>query len=171
MIKNKKTDVGQRLSPTWVDWLILGVLAIVVVFGWYFFRQRRQEAEADVSIHYLLCVRSLDRAYLGQDGVIDELLTRGDRVTSANGASPLGYVERVWTEPCMEPIVKKGEIIFAENRDFITLYVEVSANAIAQTGQGVRVSDIRIAAGSRGDFRIGSFLAYGAETVLVIKEE
>lgn len=166
-MKNRTRDGTQArrgLRP--IDWLFLAVLAASILFGVYLVRQRGQSAEPTVEILYTVCLRSVDTAQVGE-GDFRKLIPDGASVTNETGTVKLGSVTDVTVRPHRSATVRDGEVVMTEVPDRVDLFVSVRAWATAKTGDGLRVSDIRIAAGRAGDFRIGSFYAGGGEVVAV----
>ena len=165
----KRKERTKRLTPTWVDWLILLLIAALMFFGLRYIKRRRSQAAPTVTVSYVLCLSAVDTAYVGDGNGFEELISVGSKVTSANGTAPLGEVSQVWTEQHTVPAVQKGKVVFVEVPNRVDLYVKVRGNAVAKTGDGLRISDIRIAAGGVGDYRIGGFTANAATVVSVTK--
>lgn len=164
---NTKKEKKRRFSLTWVDWVLLVLGVSVLLLGWRYLRGRQSVALPTVSVEYLLCLPSVKVEDF--DGEVDGLISKSASVTTANGTASLGRVKRVWSEAHLTPTIKDGAILFVETPGRVDLYVFVEANAVMRQGDGLRVSDIRIAAGGTGDFRIGNFLANGAKVVSVRK--
>lgn len=164
---NIKKEKKARFSPTWVDWVLLVLGVSLLLLGGRYIRERQNVAQPAVSVEYLLCLPAVETNAL--DGGIEGLISSDASVTTANGTASLGKVRRVWSEAHVTPTVKDGAIVFTEVPNRVDLYVSVAANAVLREGDGLRVSDIRIAAGCSGDFRIGNYLANGARVVSVSK--
>ena len=164
MRKNDSETRRGRLLP--IDWLLLTALAAGVLLGVYMIGQRRRADAPTVEIRYTVCLRSVDAAQ-GVDGDLRTLIPNGSSVTNETGTAALGSVTGVWVRPHRTAVARDGEIVMAEVPDRVDLFVSVRAWATAKVGDGLRVSDIRIAAGRAGDFRIGSLYAGGAEVVAV----
>ena len=67
-------------------------------------------------------------------------------------------------EPHTETVVGGG---IAEREELLDLRVTVAAFAKKREGDGWRTGDVRIAAGMRGDFRVGAYLAERATLLSV----
>ena len=170
-MKMKKRRAQREASaPTWVDLLVLALLGAMICFGWFYFRARSQAADPNVAIEYLLLVSGADTTYFGADGDPSVLIPIGCSVKVANGTSSLGTVTAVRSEGHVEPKAEQGEVIFAQNPHRVDLYIEVRGDAVAKKGDGLRIRDVRIAAGGTGDFRIGGFMASAARVISVTKE-
>ncbi len=166
----KRKERRERPAPTWVDFLLLVLVTGAVFFGWLYLRSRRRAADPNVAIAYLLCVPGVDTTYLGTESEASALIPKGGSVRVANGTASLGRVSEVWIERHAEPKIEKGEMILAEDPQRVDLYIEVRGDAVAKRGDGLRISDVRIAAGGRGDFRVGGFMAEAARVISVRKE-
>ena len=101
------------------------------------------------------------------NGGWEELIPRGSSVTSSTGTAQLGRVEGVRVRPAVTPSVRDGRVVMVETPDRVDLYVSVRATATVRAGDGIRVSDLRIAATAKGDFRLGAYLASGARILSV----
>ena len=170
MSLKKQRSRRERNALTWVDFLLLAVLLASLFFAWRYLRLRRAEAAPDVGVRYLLCVSGIDTRVIDETGGAEGLIPIGDDVKSANGTAFLGRVSAVWTETHVETTVQNGAVVFQEVPHRANLYVEVCGDAVARGGDGLRISDIRIAAGEVGDYRIGVFFASGAKVISVRKE-
>ena len=67
----------------------------------------------------------------------------------------------------MEAYAKDGRIRLAEVPDRGNLVVTVSGTALEREGDGLRIQDVRIAAGMDGCFRMGGFLGRNAQILWV----
>lgn len=166
-MKNRTRDTTHAqhgLRP--IDWLLLAVLAAGILLGVYLIRQRGQAAEPTVEILYTVRLSSVDAAQT-ENGDFSTLIPSGASVTNETGTVSLGKVTEVRVRPHRTAAVRDGKVVMADVPDRVDLFISVRAWATAKTGDGLRVGDIRIAAGRAGDFRIGSFYAGGAEVVAV----
>ena len=151
----------------WVDWVILAVLLAGVLLAAWWFAERRQAATPSNVVQYRICVSAIDPQIAEVSGGWAALIPIDAPVTSANGARSLGRVTNVWEQVHLEAVVQDGAVSFVPREDVTDLYVEIRADAILREGDGVRVGDVRIAAADTGDFRVGGYLASGAQVVLV----
>ena len=163
-MRKKETPTRGWLHP--IDWLLLSVLVGGILLGVYLVGERRSASEPTVEILYTVCLRAVDTEQAG-DGDIHSLITNGASVTNETGTIALGSVTNVTVRPHKTAVVRDGEVVMAELPDRVDLFVSVRAWATEKIGDGLRVNDIRIAAGRTGDFRLGSFYAGGAEIVAV----
>lgn len=166
----KRNERKRRFRPSFADWLILLLaVAVIAVGAWYVLR-RRDAASPTVTVRYTLCLYDTD-ATLVEDGAWKALIPVGSSVTNAAGTASLGKVSAVSVRPHSVAAVREGEVVFVELPARVDLLVTVRATATAQTGDGLRVHDIRVSAGERGDWRVGGLLASGAEILAVAREE
>ena len=153
-------------NPVWVDWLILLLaLAGIALTGGYIW-QRRRAVLPSTAITYTVLASGVDTS-LASSGDWKELIPIGSRVLSQNGTARLGSVTEVSSQPHLRATVRNGEVVFAPMPDTVDLLITVRAEATVKIGDGLRVSDIRIAAGEIGDFRLAGFLASGAKVISV----
>ena len=71
----------------------------------------------------------------------------------------------------MRAALDRDKVVFVAHPDRVDVDVTVRASGVARDGDGLRVSDIRIAAGASGGFRIGGYYAAQATVVFVDVEE
>ncbi len=150
-----------------IDWVLLLFLLAGIAFGvfvWY----RRQQTELPTStVEYLLCIENIDSSLYGfpEDALFP--ISAGMSVMNDNATFPMGRVVGVLVRPHRVPAVRDGEVMLTELTGYYDLYITVAAEAVISPNDGIRVSDIRIAAGGRGDFRIGGFYAHDAAIIWV----
>lgn len=166
--KDKKPGTGG--NPVWVDWLILLLAFTAIVLTGGYIRQRRRAVLPSTAITYTVLTSGVD-ASLASSGDWKELIPIGSRVLSQNGTARLGNVTAVSSQPHLCATVRSGEVVFVPMPDRVDLLVTVRADATVKTGDGLRVSDIRIAAGEVGDFRLAGFLASGAKVISVERND
>jgi hypothetical protein len=63
--------------------------------------------------------------------------------------------------------LEDGRIVLAEDVTRADLEIRVSMSGFALEGEGIRVQDLRIAAGGSGSFRLGSRFLSGVEILSV----
>ena len=98
----------------------------------------------------------------GKQGALDSL-----RALDAAGIGHTGFGENEADSRRDLVIEKDGETLALEHPERCHLWIRVKTEAQHFEGEGYRVSSIRIAAGARGDFLVGSFLAEGARILSV----
>ena len=149
-----------------MDWGILILLAFgIAAVATYALRLYARNTEV-VPIVYTLRISGANAAMLQDDNAPIAL---GNAVHSENGTAALGTVEAIDFSPHLRAVVRNGDIVQASVPDRVDIDVTVRANAKKAVGQGLRVSEIRIAAGAVGGFRIGGYLASQA-TVIHLRE-
>ena len=151
MEKERKT----RLSG--VDWAIILFTLLLVVGGAFFAYRFFIGTENAITISYRICLSALP----GEDsgGSWRNRLTVGAPVYSENGTAFLGNLTAVEIREHKDVMLLENEIKTVTVPQKYDVLVTVKAQATLQAGNGFRVSDIRIAAGGIGTFRIGSYLA------------
>ncbi len=166
MRRKTRDENSTRQGLRSVDWLLLAVLLAAVLLGSYLIRRRGQADAPTVEIFYTVCVSSVDVAQ-SENGDFADLIPKGAAVTNETGTVTLGRVTDVTVRPHRTAAARDGEIVMAESPNRVDLLVRVRAWATVRTGDGLRVGDIRIAAGRAGDFRIGALFAGGCEVIAV----
>ena len=156
---------GRRFST--VDAVIVALMIAVLVGAVTVFDRNRENRGNDIEIEYRLLWSDV-QIYEGLASPW-ESWRAGDAVYNQNGTAVLGAVESVEILAHREPIVRDGRIVLEAVPDRADIVVSVKALAIFRTGDGLRVRDIRIAAGGVGDFQIHSYRLAGAE-ILSVRE-
>jgi len=154
--------MSARRTITLIDWLLCALLAVgALTLGWYALRTRGTDAHT-TPIVYTVRITAADATLFSTDAAP---IAQGDAVFSENGTAPLGTVASVRIAPHKRAVVRDGQLIFSEMPDRMDIDVTVRASAMQTEGLGLRVSDVRIAAGEVGSFRIGSY--YAAQAIVV----
>ena len=157
-------QVSKKRRFTFADWCILGILAVGILLGVWYVGFARQKAEPQMTVRYTVCIPSVKDDYLiDGDGNLTEHLKVGSAVYSENGTSPLGRVIEVELRAHLVAGVHDGEVVFAETPGVLDVYVTVEGQGSEKEGDGIRISDIRIAANLSGAFRFGGYYASYAE--------
>ena len=169
MKKREEKSSGHGLI--WLDWVLILIVIGAVGGGVWYWRRQSRAAEALVEIAYVLKISGVDDNYATQNGGWEALIPHGAQVTTANATATLGTVVAVDSQPHLEPCVRKGEIVFAERSGVSDLYVTVYGSGLNRVGDGIRICDVRIAAGSVGEFRIGAFYAANVGVISVKRRE
>ena len=168
----KAKNNGRRHSRclTWIDWgiLILTVAALTLCFA--FLQRTRNAGMESIPITYQLRLSRQENAIADDCGGWDALIPIGSNVTNEKGTATLGFVSNLSVVPCVEPTVRDGAVVFIEVPTRSDVLITVRANALERVGEGLRVNDIRISAGGRGDFRIGGYFASGVDVTFVKRE-
>ena len=156
---------GLRFST--VDAVIVALMLAVLVGAVAIFNRNRQDRANVIEIEYRLLLSDM-QIY---EGLVNpwENWRAGDAVYNQNGTAVLGAVECVELLAHREPTVQNGRIVLEAVPDRADVIVSVKALAKERTGDGLRVRDIRIAAGGVGDFQIHSCRLAGAQ-ILSVRE-
>lgn len=164
-----RKEKNKKFSFSWVDLLIiLAVLGICFLGGRYLL-SRYRASDDSISVTYTLTVSDIDAKFADVHGGWEYLIPIGSAVRSANGTASLGSVASLSFDPHTVATVRDGKVVMLEMPDRFDLSITVRAQGELRSGDGIRVSDIRIAAGERGDFRIGN-LSCAANIVFVKRE-
>lgn len=145
------------------DITVCAIAALFVIGAAYFILRARTQERISAPLSYTVRIVGVPTNLIDTSS----LITAGDSVFSENGTLPLGSVEKVETQPHRKAVVQNGVIVLREVPDLIDIDVTVDAIGFYGTGYGWRVSDVRIAAGAQGTFRIGRYYAANA-TILAI---
>ena len=140
----------------WLDWSLLALAVLSVVCGFFLVRWLSGDAVGqEVSVVYTVTVPEIDtQLYEGGD-----LFSVGERVTSQNGTAPLGEIVELKTKPHRRMLVRGGKIEITEEEGVVDYVVTVRSTGHRRDGDGVRIGDIRVAAGMHLTIRIGGFYA------------
>ena len=153
-----------RLQVTWIDvLLILLALSAAVLGAFYLFSRRRGEAEREFicTLRIPAVEKSLLEAHRGN------LIPVGSTVRTENGTAALGRVREVREVPHGRAVLREGELVWENDEVLHDLELTVIMRGLLKGSEGIRIKDIRIAAGGQGSFRIGSYLARCAEILSV----
>ena len=128
--------------------LLLLLLGVLLFGGWLMLREAKGASEPKIY-----------RCLLRVSGITEEELTRyggipaeaGESVWNENGTLLLGRVEAIALVP---QVAEDGA-----EEDLWNLEIHVLMEGELREGAGIRVREIRIAAGGTGRFRIGRFSA------------
>lgn len=163
MMERKNAHTSDRKRLNWVDWAILGALLLGLLGAFFALRIVIGRADgANGEVLYTVLISDVDETLFGADAI-----TVGVPVKSANGTVTLGSVTSWRREGHREATVRDGVVTSVTLPDRFDYYVTVIGEGIAKTGDGIRVGDIRIAAGMPVSLRVGGFLAERGEIVWV----
>ena len=160
----------KRAGFSWVDWLLLGLLiAALSLGGFYLYSRVKGAAKQSIVVEYELLISNIETP-TDADPTVPILV--GTRVCSENGTTDLGEVRSVSVRPHLSAVLyDDGSLAMEEVEGRADLLVIVRAYGEDHANEGLRVNDIRIAAGSFYTVRIGQYLAVGAELLWVETEE
>ena len=165
------TQKKRRRGLIWVDWALLLLIFGIIGVGVWYWKEHRSAAEATVEIEYVLRISGVNEQFAAENGGWESLIPSGSRVTTANTTATLGSVVAVTRHDHREASLRGREIVFVARDGVCDLEITVVGVGVARKGDGLRIHDIRIAAGSTGDFRIGAFYAPVSAIVSVIRRE
>ncbi len=162
----QQRDQKKRLSG--VDWAIILMTVLLLTAGGLWLWRSLSFAGEVTRIRYTIRLKNMDEEIF--ESAWRTRLIPGVSVTSANGTLPLGTVISVSQKPHLSPTVQDGRALAVSVAGRVDIDVTVEAEATFTAGNGVRVSDIRIAAGDTGSFRVGEFYLEQAHVVSVLRE-
>ena len=139
---------------TWVDWTLLSLALLLlcgILGGMLWLRPRKSEKS---QILYTVFLPGVRAQWLG-DG--EPALRIGLPVTSENGTAPLGTVIGITSAPGTVTHYLNGSVWEEERPGSLDLLVEVQGEGNVIPGEGIRICDIRIAAGGEHVLRVGSY--------------
>ncbi len=155
----------QKIKP--VDVILIVLLLIALLFGLLLWHHRQSADTALVPIEYTLCLFARPKLLAEQNGSWEALIPIGTPVSNANATAEMGKVISLEIRPHRIMSVREGRVVGVDDPGLCDLYVTIRAYASEKEGDGLRVQDIRVAAGMSGDYHIGAYSATNALTVLV----
>ena len=138
----------------WFDWMLVGLVALLL--GGVFFGVRYAADRADGTagrVTYIVLISDAEEMELAV----------GATLRSQNGTAVLGEVVEIQVQPHRYAAVRDGEIVIAQSPDRLDYTLTVRAEGREKEGDGVRVGDIRLAAGMRVSLRVDARLVDLAE--------
>ena len=150
----------------WLDRALLILLALGIALGFFAVRyMRSRTVVAEGLVTYRVLISDIPLALYGDE---IPLIQIGDLVRSQNGTTGLGVVSEIEQRTHRTTVAVDGALMLLEKEGYVDYLVTVTAEATEQDGEGIRVGDIRIAAGSKMTVWIGDFLASSAGVAEVI---
>lgn len=146
--------------------LLIAALTVLVLVG--VLSVSRGGAQT-CEIVYVLRIRDVDPTLVAEG--TEQLIPVGAEVYNENGTACLGHVEAVTVREDKRVTVKDGALVFAPKENGVVLEIAVRGVGRAREGEGVRILDVRIAAGGVGGFRLGSYYAARAAVTYVARVE
>ena len=145
---------GTPRRMNWFDWLLVSLVGLAIAAGFFGIRwaMRRSEGASGV-VTYTLVLR--DWQFSAPEV--------GASVRSQNGTVALGEVVEVQASPHRFSAIKDGEIVIAESEERRDYLLTVRSDGSLREGDGLRVGDVRIAAGMTVGMRIGNLLVTQAK--------
>ena len=155
--KHLKKDRDGKSGRNWFDRVLFLLLAGGIILAFFAVRYLRTHDRSEWgTLTYTVQLSNVDVRAYGEDSTI---LREGDRVRSQNGTVVLGTVTSLERRPHRETVVENGTLSTVELPTRADFLITVTASASRRSGDGIRVGDIRIAAGSEMTIRVGDFLA------------
>ena len=158
------TEIKKRPRFSWVDWLLVALLLLVFFgSGFYFYTKLQAGKNQAVRVVYKVLVPNVEW------DMSEDVIAQGMRVTSENGTAILGEILAVESRPHREAIVQKNKLIMAEVPNRKDLYILIEGVGEALANEGLRIHDIRIAAGGFYNLRLGAYFAANCQIISVEK--
>lgn len=158
----------RRSCFSWVDLLLIGLLALLIFSASFFVLYRVQKREqSTVHLQYTVFLSQVDELFLEEWNRVE----RGTPIKNANGTATLGKVESISVRQSQRPLIQDGIPIMEPIPQRIDLYLLVSTRGEDLSSEELRVNDIRLSAGSYYDFRVGWIMARNARIIEVTVEE
>ncbi len=159
-MNHETRDTGTRMNA--FDWtlLVIALLSLLLAVGYLLLSRSREKSETTLTV--VMRVTGVKREELSR---LPSLI--GSSVRSENGSSVLGRVSSVLQTDHVRAVVRDGEAVLEADGELADLEITVKMSGHQREGKGIRVKDIRIAAGGKGNFRFGSYFASGVEILSV----
>ena len=158
----------KRSYFTWIDLLLIGLFALLIFSVSFFVLYRVQKRErSTVYLQYTVLLSQVDELLLGEWNQVE----RGTSVKNANGTAIVGQVESISVRQSQRPMIRDGEPVMEAIPQRFDLYLLVNTRGEDKGGEGLRVSDIRLSAGSYYDFRVGGMMARNARILDLVVED
>ena len=151
--------VGRR-RWNWFD-LFLAVAFLLAILGAFWIARQglgRRDAELR-QYSYTVLLSGMETSAAEQ--LLSCVARNGGGIRNENGTRTLGVTSEIRRAPHVEAVVRSGELTFAEIVGREDVRIVILTDATHRRGDGVRVGDIRIAAGDVLNLRIGGFWARG----------
>lgn len=158
----------RRTAPSALDALVILAVGIILfcILAWAI---PRGDSSNFCEVRYTLRVYGVSAVLFGEGQ--EELIPIGCTVRNENGTVALGRVESIRMLPQKSVAVKDGTLSFFESPSEVVLEVTVRGEGVLRNGDGIRIEDVRIAAGSTGTFRLGRYYAERASVIWVEASE
>lgn len=164
MRASERLSVRRRIRG--FDWsVIIGALVIFIASLSYYLYSERDTREV-YEMDCVLLISAVERDAWDDYG--GEWISERDQLRTENGTTVLGEITEVAELPHMRSAVRNGVPSWEEHPYLIDLEVTVRMRLRGKSGDGLRVGDLRIAAGGRGNFRFGKLSA--AAEILELRE-
>ena len=155
---NQEKRTRKRLTK--IDYfLILTVFLLTIAGIWLRYRGKNADPE-DLRIEYTVLLENVP-IHTDTERQVWEIIAVGDEVYNENGTTLLGTVISCTPTAHRTPVLRDGEILLLETPSKTDVLIDVRGSGRFREGDGIRINDIRIAAGMTGNFRIGNYYAKG----------
>lgn len=159
--------INRKQCFSFADLLIMiGILLLLLSVILFFYRRTAEDRGSRQTVSYRVLLSSIDATLFPPSDVI----SIGATVRNENGTATLGQVTKVAWEPHLEVHTDGGKVRILEVPSQYDLIVEIVCESIERNGQGIRINDIRIAAGERYCLRFDGFIFDGAQVIFVERE-
>ncbi len=148
-----------------VDWLLVLLVLGGVLLGGRYLYERRRAATPTVTVEYTVLVSVKENVLSDSASDWKALIPIGSKVLSSNGTANMGRVVAVTAQSRLVPSVQKEKLVFFEHPSEQELLIRIRADAVSRDGDCLRVQDIRVGVGMRGDYRMGGLFAGNAQIV------
>ncbi len=145
-------------------WIVGGLIAALCITVAVFFGVwTKQEKTEEITVTYRLLLENLDTTYMAPES----LMAVGDQVTNHNGTAVLGEVQAISFLPHQTVTVQQETLVMAPVPNRIDCYVTVISQGSYRPGDGIRICDIRIAAGGNYGVHVGALFVPSASLIHV----
>ncbi len=160
------TEKKRRIFSV-VDWCLLGAILVCGIGIWYAVKQYRIK-NPSVELRYTIRISDVDPGLFTSSETA--AFPVGCEVRSQNGTATLGIVTDVRQRPHRRAVISDGKILITEWIGHTDMDVTIQGTGSFSPGDGLRLSDVRIAAGCGGAFRIGDwYIPYAV--IIDVQEE
>ena len=158
-------DERKRLRWSAVDVLLVLLALLAAVSAGVYLRYRARAAEGETEILCVMRISGESRTLVEAHG--GNLIAVGDLVRNGNGTAVMGRVEAVRETEHLCAVLEDGTPTWRADEALVDLELTVLMRGQHREGDGIRVKDLRIAAGGRGGFRIGNY--YSVAEILSVE--
>ena len=157
MNHNNFANEKDRRTLRWWDWLTAGVALLLFLGALAFYLYSKQTPAEQEVITCVLLISEVERAAWEKE---DEIPIRvGVPVRNQNGTALMGTVKDVLVKPNYYAAVREENPSWEEHPFLFDVEVTVEMRVRPREGEGLRAGDLRVAAGSVGEYRFGGYLA------------
>ena len=166
MNKNNFARERERKRVRLWDWLAVGAafLLFLSAAGFYFYTKRPPVKEERIT--GVLLISGVEGAAWEGDAAP---VRAGDLLRYQNGTIVMGEIEEITLKPHLYATVLEETPSWEVHPYLLDVEVSVRMQVREKAGDGLRVGDLRVVAGSTGEYRFGRYLSR-AEMVEVRRE-